>query len=306
VTTDQALVIAEGLDKRYRRTHALRAVSFELERGGITALVGPNGAGKSTLLKLCIGFERPTGGRILVAGSDPQRDRGAAVAAIGYVPQTPTLYRELSVIDHLRLSAVLREGFDIAHAIVRLDDLAIPLDSTPGQLSGGQAAQVWLAIALGTRAPLLLLDEPLANLDPLARREFLQVVAAAAAEDDVTVLLSSHVIGDVEPIAQRLLLLADGRILVHDDIAAIRATHRSEPAGSPSPAGDLVAVFPDRAGKPYELRRNGQHPDGPDGQSMAGEPASLEDIVLGYLASVRPKRAARGPEVAARAAEVPA
>jgi ABC-2 type transport system ATP-binding protein len=287
---DGPLLVAAGLDKRFRRVHALRAVSFEVGAGGITALVGPNGAGKSTFLKLCLGFERPTGGRLMVAGFDPQRDRAGAVGSVGYVPQTPTLYRELSVEDHLRLATSLRPGFDGGYARARLADLAIPLESPTGHLSGGQAAQVWLAIALGSRAPLLLLDEPLANLDPLARREFLQIVATAAKCDGVTVLLSSHVISDVEPIAQRLLLLADGRVLLHDDISTITAAHRVEasdaPAGGDRPAmGELVARFPDRAGRSFDLRRA-------SGDAAPDAPASLEDVVMGYLASARPKAAA--------------
>ncbi len=273
------IVVANQLDKRYRRTWALRKVDFELADGGIMALVGPNGAGKSTLLKLCIGFERPTGGHLTVAGVDPRRNRGGAIASIGYVPQNPILYRELSVLDHLDLAGTLRPGFDRAHARGRLSDLGIPLESRPGELSGGQAAQVWLAIALGTRAPLLLLDEPLANLDPLARREFLQVVVAAAASGDVTVLLSSHVITDVEPVAQRLLLLADGRILLHDDIPAIRAVHRAHRRDADGSSGDLVSRFPDRDGQSLDLRRTEA--------TAPGTPATLEEIVLGYLASAR-------------------
>jgi ABC-2 type transport system ATP-binding protein len=279
------ILATDRLEKRYGRTSALRGVTFELEPGGVTALVGPNGAGKSTLLKLCVGFERPTSGRLEVAGVDPARDRARVIGSIGYVPQDPTLYRELSVSDHLRLAAALRPGFDLQHAGDRLDDLAIPRESRPRQLSGGQAAQVWLAIALGTRAPLLLLDEPLANLDPLARREFLQVVADAARSEGVTVLLSSHVISDVEPIADRLLLVADGRILVNATIAMTRATHRVRLGGVAPPsttAGDLVSVFPERDGRLVELRRVAAGAD--------GEPASLEEIVLGYLASVRPAR----------------
>jgi ABC-2 type transport system ATP-binding protein len=284
------IVATDQLTKRFGRTEALRAVTFDVEAGGVTALVGPNGAGKSTLLKLGIGFERPTSGRVTVAGFDPTRDRAGAVGAIGYVPQAPTLYRELTVREHLRLAAGLRRGFDLEHASGRLDDLGIPESSRPGQLSGGQAAQVWLAIALGTRAPLLLLDEPLANLDPLARREFLQVVADAARSGGVTVLLSSHVISDVEPIADRLLLLADGRVLVHDTIAMTRATHRTvraDPAESAArsgvpPAGVLVSAFPERDGRLLELRRVDV--------SAPAEPATLEEIVLGYLASARPGR----------------
>jgi ABC-2 type transport system ATP-binding protein len=273
------IVVASQLDKRYRRAWALRKVDFELTDGGVTALVGPNGAGKSTLLKLCIGFERPTAGHLTVAGVDPQRNRGGAVAAIGYVPQTPTLYRELSVLDHLDLAGALRPGFDRAHARRRLSDLGIPLESTPGQLSGGQAAQVWLAVALGTRAPLLLLDEPLANLDPLARREFLQVVVEAAATGDVTVLLSSHVITDVEPVAQRLLLLADGRILIHDAISSVLAVHRAHRPDAVGSSGELVSRFPDRNGEPLQLRRTVA--------AAPGGPATLEEVVLGYLASAR-------------------
>jgi ABC-2 type transport system ATP-binding protein len=276
---DQPLLIAEALDKRFRRVHALRAVSFEVAAGGITALVGPNGAGKSTFLKLCVGFESPTSGRLMVAGFDPERDRGGAVRSVGYVPQTPTLYRELSVEDHLQLATSLRPGFDGGYARARLADLAIPFESPTGQLSGGQAAQVWLAIALGTRAPLLLLDEPLANLDPLARREFLQVVVEAATSGDVTVLLSSHVITDVEPVAQRLLLLADGRILIHDTIASVLAVHRAHAPDAIGSSGELVSRFPDRNGETLQLRRT--LADAP------GVPATLEEVVLGYLASAR-------------------
>ncbi|MBI3751720.1 MAG: ABC transporter ATP-binding protein [Chloroflexi bacterium] len=280
------IVVADQLAKRYGRAEALRAISVEIEGGGVTALVGPNGAGKSTLLKLCVGFERPTAGRVTVAGADPTRDRAAAIRAIGYVPQSPTLYRELTLAEHLQLAAGLRPGFDLAHASGRLDDLGIPESSKPGELSGGQAAQVWLAIALGTRAPLLLLDEPLANLDPLARREFLQVVADAAKANGVTVLLSSHVISDVEPIADRLLLLADGRVLAHDTIEATRAAHRTLRRGADGAerptTGALVSVFPERDGRLVELRR--VEPGTP------GEPSTLEEIVLGYLASVRPAR----------------
>jgi ABC-2 type transport system ATP-binding protein len=290
-----ALVVADELAKRYKRTWALRDVSFALADGGVTALVGPNGAGKSTFIKLCLGFERATRGRALIRGIDPARRPGAAIAAIGYVPQVPTMYRELSAHDHLKLAASLRTGFDIAYAVRRLDDLGIPLDAPPTHLSGGQAAQLWLAVALGTRAPILLLDEPLANLDPLARREFLQVVADGSARDGVTILLSSHVIGDVEPIADRLLLLADGKVLVHDSISAVCGAHRVGATEDATASGQAVASFPDRVGHSLQLRHVAP--------GAAGAPASLEDVVLGYLASVRPPRLAgvelAGPEGAA-------
>src|SRR6266536_4211065 len=164
------MIKTEALTKRYRRRDALRDITLVIPDGGVTAVVGPNGAGKSTLLKLCIGFERPTAGRLEVNGIDPVRHRARAVASIGYVPQTASLYRDLTVEHHLELAVAIRPGFDPPHARERLGVLGIPLTARVGELSGGEQAQVSLAIALGTRARLLLLDEPLANLDPLARR----------------------------------------------------------------------------------------------------------------------------------------
>ncbi|MEO5704368.1 MAG: ABC transporter ATP-binding protein [Candidatus Limnocylindrales bacterium] len=280
------LITAERLSKRYRRTWALRDVDLSLPQGGVTALVGPNGAGKSTLLKLCVGFERATGGRVLVLGTDPARERGAAIAKVGYVPQAPSLYRELTVLQHVQLAGTLRPGFDAPHAFARLRDLGIPLPSTPAELSGGQQAQVSLAIALGTRAPLLLLDEPLANLDPLARREFLQVVGEVARSGDVGVVLASHVISDVEPVADRLLVLGNGRVLLNEPVVAGLARHRVVDGDSPPGAGELVSRFPDRYGREFQLisrSRSGSSAAEPD---SAHEP-TLEELVVGYLASSR-------------------
>ncbi|MEO7667336.1 MAG: ABC transporter ATP-binding protein, partial [Dehalococcoidia bacterium] len=159
------------LAKRYgRRTWALTGIDLAIPQGGITALVGPNAAGKSTLIKTWVGFERPTRGSVAVAGIDPWKDRSAALAHVGYIPQSPALYDALSVDDHLDLAVQLRPGFDRAYARRRLDELGIPGNQGARSLSGGQQAQVALALALGTRAKILLLDEPLASLDPLARR----------------------------------------------------------------------------------------------------------------------------------------
>jgi ABC-2 type transport system ATP-binding protein len=274
------MIVASGLWKRYRRTTALRDLTVALPAGGVTALVGPNGAGKSTLLKLCVGFERASAGRISVLGVDPARDREAAVAKVGYVPQSPSLYRDLTADDHLELARSLRPGFDVPHATARLRSLGIPLRATPGQLSGGQQAQISLAIALGTRAAVLLLDEPLANLDPLARREFLQVVSEEVATGDVSAVLSSHVISDVEPVCDRLLVLGEGRVLLHDTVATALATHRVADDSAGPDGGALVARFPDRTGLLHRLIRRDH--GGPEGR----EP-SLEEVVLGYLASAR-------------------
>ena len=221
-------LVAHGVGKRYRRGRpwALRDVDFSVPRGSITALVGPNGAGKSTLIKGCVGFERPTAGRLVVDGVDPWRDRGGAVRRVGYVPQAASLYRELTIDDHLAMAVAYRRAFDRPHAEARLRELDIPLAVRADELSGGQQAQVGLAIALGTRAPVLLLDEPLASLDPLARREFLHVLVTVVRAEGSTALLSSHVITDIEQACDRLLVLG-GEEVVLGHLAAGRLAARS-------------------------------------------------------------------------------
>ena len=270
---------AHGVGKRYRRGRpwALRDVDLALPAGSITALVGPNGAGKSTLIKGYIGFERPTAGRLLIDGIDPWRDRGGAIRRIGYVPQAASLYRELSVSDHLALAARFRPSFDRRAAELRLEQLDIPLRVIADELSGGQQAQVGLAIALGTRAPVLLLDEPLASLDPLARREFLHVMVEAVREAGSTALLASHVITDIEQACDRLLVLGGGRKLLDVSIAEARAAHRVVDDGRID-GGRLVGRFPDPEGRLVALV---------EGAGGPGRPATLEEVVLGHLAAGR-------------------
>jgi len=270
---------AHGVGKRYRRGRpwALRDVDLAIVEGSITALVGPNGAGKSTLIKGYVGFERPTAGHLAVWGIDPWRDRGAAIRQIGYVPQAASLYRELTVADHLALAARLRTGFDRAGSERRLEQLGIPLVATADELSGGQQAQVGLAIALGTRARVLLLDEPLAALDPLARREFLHVMVDAVRAAGSTALLASHVITDIEQACDRLLVLGGGRTLLDVSIAEARAAHRVVEAGSPIAGARLVGTFPDPDGRLVSLMEG----------AGSGRPATLEEIVLGHLAAGR-------------------
>ena len=276
------MITTEGLTKRYRRRYALSDITLEIPDGGVTALVGPNGAGKSTLLKLCIGFERPTSGRLEVNGFDPVRRRAKAVASIGYVPQTASLYRDLSVLDHLRLAGAVRPGFDPNHARERLRPLGIPVTARVGELSGGEQSQVCLAIALGTRAPLLLLDEPLANLDPLARRDFLRV-ARLAADDGTTVVLSSHALSEIEDTADRLLVLGEGRVLYDDTVAHSVANHRVIDPGAELDGVDVVAEFPGRADQLHILGRTAS--------VVIGRAPTLEEVVLGYLAEARDQAA---------------
>jgi ABC-2 type transport system ATP-binding protein len=272
-----------GLGKRYGlRRWALRDVDIAVEEGTITALVGPNGSGKSTLLKAWVGFERPTTGRLNILGVDPVRHRGAAIRLTGYVPQQPSLYRELSVEDHLAFAAAHRPGFDRPIARRYLDDLSIPLDSRAEQLSGGQQAQVGLALALGTRAPVLLLDEPLASLDPLARREFLRVLVDAVRASGATALLSSHVITDIEQACDHLIVLGGGRSLLAVSIADAIAGHSviEVLSAAPRPFGaEVVGSFPAPDGAPLTLVRGG-----------GGRPATLEEVVIGHLAAGRSPR----------------
>jgi ABC-2 type transport system ATP-binding protein len=274
-----------GLGKRYGlRRWALRDLDLTVGEGTITALVGPNGSGKSTLLKAWVGFERPTTGRLRIHGVDPVRHRGRALALTGYVPQQPSLYRELSVEDHLGFAAVHRPGFDGSLARRYLDDLSIPLDSRADQLSGGQQAQVGLALALGTRAPVLLLDEPLASLDPLARREFLGVLVNAVRASGATALLSSHVITDIEQACDHLIVLGGGQVLLAVSIADAVAGHGVVDLEgiAPRPIGsEVVGSFPAATGERLTLVRG-----------VGGRPATLEEVVIGHLAAGRPDRVA--------------
>jgi len=278
------MIRTEGLTKRYRRRVALKGISLEIPDGGVTALVGPNGAGKSTLLKLCIGFERPSAGRLEVNGVDPVRQRSRAVASIGFVPQSPALYRNLTIADHLDLARAIRPGFDSAHASSRIGALGLPANALVGTLSGGEQAQMCLAIALGTRAPLMLLDEPLANLDPLARRDFLRVAREAARGGDATIVLSSHVISEIEETADRLLVLGEGRVLFEDTVAHSIDGHRVVDVESELDGAEVVSRFPGRGDVVHWLVRRAS--------AELGRAATLEEVVLGYLAAARTAQAA--------------
>ena len=281
---DPSALEARGVAKRYgRRLLALDGLDLRVQAGTITALVGPNGAGKSTLIKAWVGFERPSRGSVTVMGVDPFRDRGAALARLAYVPQTASIYRELTVADHVELASTLRRGFDRAYATRRLGQLGIPLAQRAGELSGGQQAQVCLALALGTRAEILLLDEPLASLDPLARREFLYVLTDSVRSSGGTALLSSHIVTDIEQACDHLVVLGGGRKLLDQTIADAIAEHAILEGVTAASAPDGVGWFFDPRGGRVTLvraRSGATHAD--------RRPATLEEVVLGYLASARP------------------
>jgi len=297
-----AALEAHGFGKRYRRrTWALRGVDLVVPDGSITALVGPNGSGKSTLIRSWIGFERPTEGSLLTGGVDPRRDRKGAVTRVGYVPQSPSLYSGLTITEHIALAVTLREGFDPELAAGYVERLSIPLTATAGELSGGEQAQVGLALALGTRARILLLDEPLASLDPLARREFLHVLVEAVRAAGHTALLSSHVITDIEQACDRLIVLGKGHTLLDLSIAEALAHHRvvDGSAGAAIPAERVVGSFPSPGGDPLTLVKvRPAEPIPPEGLPDE-RPATLEEVVIGHMAAGRVRRAAARTEAAA-------
>jgi ABC-2 type transport system ATP-binding protein len=286
-----AVLEAQGFGKRYRRrTWALRGVDLTVPEGTITALVGPNGSGKSTLIRAWIGFERATEGRLSTGGVDPQRDRKGAVRRVGYVPQSPSLYRDLTISDHIVLAGTLRDEFDGPMAAGYVERLSIPLKAKAGELSGGEQAQVGLALALATRAPILLLDEPLASLDPLARREFLHLMVEAVRASGATALLSSHVITDIEQACDRLIVLGKGHTLLDLSVAEALAHHRIV-EGTAAEAIEVVGrdafvgAFPAPAGEPLTLVRTPVVAAA--GTPVIGRSATLEEVVIGNLAAGR-------------------
>ena len=215
-----------GAGKRYRLSWALRECSLAVPAGHVAALVGPNGAGKTTLLHLAVGLSAATEGEVRVLdGLRPGSP--AALAGIGFVAQDAPLYRGLSVADMLHLARNLNQQWDAGRARARVDSLGLPANKKVGALSGGQQAQLALTIALAKRPQLLILDEPLARLDPLARHEFMGVLMAAVAEDGLSVIFSSHVVAELERIADYLIVLNGGQLLqVSGEVEALLASHR--------------------------------------------------------------------------------
>jgi ABC-2 type transport system ATP-binding protein len=273
-------VEAAGLGKRYGSLWALQDCSVTVPAGRVTALIGPNGAGKTTLLKILAGLSRPSAGEVTVLGRRPGRDAGF-LDSIGYLAQDIPLYRRLTAADHLRIFARLNRHWDAAVAGDRLAALNIPVSRPVGSLSGGQRAQVALSLALAKQPRLLLLDEPVAALDPLARREFLAALAGAAAEGGPAVILSSHLLHDLERVCDHLILLSASRTQLCDSIDNVIATHRVliGPRQKP-PAGVTVIKATNAARQSRLLARL----DGPVlDPSWDVQEVALEDIVLAYM-----------------------
>jgi ABC-2 type transport system ATP-binding protein len=201
----------DGLGKRYGSKWALRDCTLEVPAGTVTALVGPNGAGKTTLLQLAVGLSRPSAGSVSVLGLSPQDDARELLPRVGFVAQEHPLHRGFTIAETLRLGRELNPGWDDAYARDRIDRLGLAAKQKVGRLSGGQQAQVALTLALAKRPEVLVLDEPVAALDPLARREFLTALMEAASEGGMTIVLSSHIVADLERVCDHLVILSHSR-----------------------------------------------------------------------------------------------
>src|SRR6202522_2591999 len=219
------IIEASALGKRYGSTWALRECTLEIPAGHVAALVGPNGAGKSTLLNLAVGLAAPSAGAVTVLGG---RAAGspAALDGIAFVAQDTPLYKNLSVADMIYVTRSLNLRFDQPYACAWLAELGIPLKRRSGRLSGGQQAQLAVTLARARRPRLLVLDEPVAMLDPVARHDFMATVLTAATDDGVSVLLSSHVLTELERVASYLILLSRGQVRLAGEVKDLLATHR--------------------------------------------------------------------------------
>lgn len=218
-------IAAEHLGKRYGRRWALRDCTLALPAGRVIGLVGANGAGKSTLLHLAVGLLEPTEGTIAVLGARP--GAGAEqLARVGFLAQDAPVYPSLTVADHLRLGERLNLRWDRDLAAARIERLGLDLGQRAGRLSGGERSQLALTIAMGKRPELLVLDEPVASLDPLARRQFLQDLMGLVADHRPTVVLSSHLLADVERVCDHLIVLANGQVQLAGDVDELLANHK--------------------------------------------------------------------------------
>ena len=275
-------ISTQGLGKRYGSKWALRDCTIDVPEGSVTALVGPNGAGKTTLLQLAVGLTRPSAGDVTVLGLSP-RDP-ALLARVGFVGQEHPLHRGFTVAETLKLGRKLNPGWDDALAHERVQRLDLPLDHTVGRLSGGQRAQVALTVAVAKRPELLLLDEPVASLDPLARREFLNSLMEAVSETGLTVVLSSHIVAELERVCDHLVILAQARAELAGPIDEIVAGHRllTGPRTEATAVARMHDVIRERHTERQTtllVRANGHVYDA----DWELHEVDLEEIVLAYL-----------------------
>ena len=297
-----AVLDARGLGKRYGRRWALSDCTLEIPPGHVVGLVGPNGAGKTTLLHLAVGLLTPTSGTIEVLGGRPG-DGAAQLRRVGFVAQDTPTYANLSVADHLEFGAHLNPGWDRELAQARVVQLGLDPNQRAGKLSGGQRAQLALTLAIAKRPELLILDEPVATLDPLARREFLQHLMEVVAEQGVSVVLSSHLVADLERVCDYLVVLSASRVQLAGEVEELLACHfrltgpRRDLSTLPADQHVIEASHTDRQ-TTLIVRTDGPSLD----PAWTVEQLSLEDLVLAYMgqAAGMSREAANGPRLVAR------
>ncbi len=291
-----AVIEAAGLGKRYGQNWALSECSLAIPSGKVVGLVGPNGAGKTTFLHLAVGLLQPTSGSMSVLGARPGASP-AQLARIGFVAQDAPVYAGMSVRDHLRLGAWMNPTWDPELAADRVAGLGLDPNQKAGRLSGGQRAQLALTLAVAKRPELLVLDEPIASLDPLARREFLQDLMQVVVEQAATVIFSSHLVSDLERVCDYLIVLVGSRVRVAGDIEDLVATHyrltgpRRDRGRLPGDQQVIVEDHTDRQST-FVVRTSAQVLD----PSWTVERMGLEDLVLAYMA--RAAADARRPKLA--------
>jgi ABC-2 type transport system ATP-binding protein len=278
-----AAIETAGAGHRYGGFWALRDCNLSLPAGSITAVVGPNGAGKTTLLNMLVGLLAASEGGLRVVGEQPSSSP-AFLARVGFLAQECPLYKEFSVADLLRFGRAMNPGWDDALARERLAAAEVPLTRPAGKLSGGQRAQVALALAVAKQPEVLLLDEPLAALDPLARRDFLKNLLASATATSMTVVLSSHLVGDLARVCDQLVVVRDGRVGLAGEIDEILGEHHWV-SGAPEqtsrlPAGVEVITETQHERHTTLLVRTHQPLLNP---ALTLAPVDLEDLVLAYL-----------------------
>jgi ABC-2 type transport system ATP-binding protein len=276
-------VEARGLGKQYGRRWALTDCTLTIPSGHVVGLVGPNGAGKTTLLNLATGMLEPTTGTIEVLGGHPASS-SEQLARVGYVAQDTPTYSGLSVAEHLQFGAHMNPGWDAKLAEDRIRQLGLDPKQKAGKLSGGQRAQLALTLAIAKRPELLILDEPIASLDPLARREFLRILMEATAEQELSVVMSSHLVADLERVADYLIVLVGSRVQVDGETDDLLASHRlltgPRSEASTLPAGVQVITESHTGRQSTFLVRSSVPITDP---AWVSDSIDLEDLVLAYM-----------------------
>jgi ABC-2 type transport system ATP-binding protein len=277
-----AVIETDGLGRRYKSKWALRDCTLAIPEGHVVGLVGPNGAGKTTLLRLAAGILAPSAGTITVLGERPAAGP-AQLAQAGFVAQDTPVYSRMTVADHLRLGGWLNPGWDESLAEERIGQIGLDPKQRAGSLSGGQRAQLALTLALAKRPGLLILDEPVASLDPLARREFLQILMEAVAEQGMSVVVSSHLVADLERVCDYLIVLVGSRVQIAGEVTDLLESHHrlSGPLRERSLPATQTVITESHTDKQSNLLIRTAEPilD----PSWTVTPVSLEDLVLAYM-----------------------